>query len=155
MSCKETKVVVRLYLPELEGDMKKALAFYRKHFGEPEEVFEDESYFYYESPKNNSKLKDRMERNVDLRDPENIRPYLHPVYRGNQFGVEVWLAHRDYNSYNSMGLRPGILHGDPIDLDDVLEIRKFLDDEGFDTTWMSFHSYTWYNGGDEPVKFHA
>lgn len=146
MSTTVHKTALRLPIPSLSGrPLEDVVAYFTEFLGEPEEVDGDENglyYFGYPSWYEKNKTRSPMD-------------FIHPVTdnKGN-WAFEILLA-LSLDGYNhETGLCPECLHGKPLDTRAALELAETLRLMGYEETApCELVSYSWYNGGDEPVKF--
>jgi hypothetical protein len=138
-----SKVAYRI---PLNMDPEDALAFFRAHIGEPEEVWgEDGSerlYFYYGTGLEYVK-----------ENPTDFKSFVKPCcdLKTGKWGIEVVIAIKNHGRHYHNGLTPDVLQGRPIDLEVV---QEGLLDLGLSPEMVSsgkVYAYMWYNGVDEPV----
>lgn len=129
MSHTENKIVLRAEFPQLHGkSVTDVYPFYREILGEPSEMDEYEGEVFY------FKHAGKYQAAHD--------------YNNNRWGVDLVLHHKsDYTTYVGMksnGLSLGEFDQLANTMPQMFEIDK---------SKVRLISYTWYNGGDEPIAF--
>lgn len=130
MSCMESKMLLRVEIEELKGDtVDVAYAYFKAFLGEADDVDVWEGkieYFSYDEEKHDM---------IPVR-----------MYDGNRWGIDYIL-----NYYYDGNKRKG---KNEYTLEEIIEVSKRLS-RLFRVKLESIklHSYEWYNGADEPVKF--
>ena len=129
MSCMESKTVLRAEFPELEGKtITEVYPFYKSILGEADELEDYDGEVEYFSYKGQYK----------------------PAYRyeNAKWGIDRILHHEsDYKTYIEMK-ENGLSLSEFEDMANEMSV-KF----GVDKLKVRLISYSWYNGGDEPIVF--
>jgi len=129
MSCMESKVVLRAELPELKGKSRNEVyPVFVNLIGEADDIDEYEGeieYFQYEG---------------------EIQPVYD--YDSKRWGIDHVLHHEsDYRTYIKM-------KSNGLSLKEFDELASQMEEKfGIDKSKVRLISYSWYNGGDEPINF--
>lgn len=137
------KTALRLPIPRLTGrSFSDVLAYFTEYLGPPEEVDEDDEHFWYPSWYESNVLRGSMS-------------FIHPItdHKGH-WAFEILLALHCIDWNYSTGLCPDVLQGKPIDPRPAMRLAEDLRMMGYEELApFELVSYTWHNGGDEPVHF--
>ncbi|MGG1659486.1 hypothetical protein [Brevibacillus sp. NRS-1366] len=129
MSHMEYKTVIRVALPELEGlDHNQALPFFKEKVGEPKHLDEWDGvveWFTYD-------------------DKPNTYCPVESLEGKYKWGIDYVLMHSDGYDYNTLDIS-------------LSELERYIDllVQKFSVKKEDCRllSYSWYNGGDEPIRF--
>jgi hypothetical protein len=135
MSCTEYKTVIRAEIPVLNGKgMTEAYAYFQPILGEADYLDEwdgEVEYFQYEEMKN---------------DFVPVFEYSYGKTDNKRIGVDYILSYS--NDYGSSKGKTNFSFEELAKLAEVIA-EKF----DIDPKKCRLVSYSWYNGGDEPVEF--
>ena len=135
MSETEYKTVLRFQIPALDQKgYPEVLEYFRSRLGEPEDIDEWEGEIeYFSYPR---------------------EALMRPVCRNKQWGVEAVLVHTRYR--DTFGYSPQLCKNQGVSLAELQKFGEEFSKIGFDEkdiATMKLYSYSWYNGGDDPVHF--
>lgn len=137
MSCNESKSVLRVEIPSLEGKSSdEVYEFFRNYLGEAEELDEYEGFveFFLYRDRSVMPVRGYSYTNNDLNKTE-------------RWGVE-YVFHHDPNGYDLESyLRISDIESAWEELVEIFTEEVISKDD------MVLCNYTWYNGVDEPVEF--